>query len=158
MKKYIRNIIILVCIFGILTFITNDAREGYRNKGIRKMINSHCMNKVMKNKCPSVDNTPDSIFEDGDDNNISSDPRYILKTQIVPPVCPKCPDMICNMPESTPPSNNPVEQMPTNQFPQNGTTLRPSLAPQTTSQSRETDAFVKNNSLPRPLIADFSRF
>lgn len=73
--------------------------------------------------------------------------KYILKSQIVPPVCPKCPDVtVCPNADTNNNSSTSYNYMPSfAQFANK--TLQTATAPSTIG-----------NYLPRPMLTDFSQF
>ena len=81
---------------------------------------------------------PASQIPEGDED------LYIKKTEIVPPVCPKCPDVTsCPKPTKCPPCP-PCARCP-----------EPSYECKKVPNYRRTD---DSNMLPRPVLSDFSQF
>lgn len=69
---------------------------------------------------------------------------YILKSQIVPPVCPKCPDVqACEKPKKCQPCP-PCGRCPEPAF--------------TCKKVPNYSAVVENDMIPRPVLNDFSQF
>ena len=68
---------------------------------------------------------------------------YILKSEIVPPVCPKCPDVeVCPKPKKCPPCP-PCARCPEPAF---------------TCKKVPNYSSISNDTLPRPVLNDFSQF
>ena len=94
------------------------------------------------------DESPDS----DDDNTLSNlnqidlDDKYILKSKIVPPVCPKCPDVkLC-------PKCNGEAVQP---CPPCGRCPKPAFK---CAKVPDYSSSSVDNSLPRPMLSDFSQF
>jgi hypothetical protein len=83
---------------------------------------------------------PKSEIPEGDED------LYILKSQIVPPVCPACPPVVAcpNQTEKECPPCRPCGRCPEPSF--------------ECKKVPNYDAGMKNEYLPRPILADFSQF
>ena len=86
-------------------------------------------------------------------NNLGSDDKYILKTQIVPPVCPACPSYKCGVSEPQKLNNSLLDESTNNDL------------LNANNMILNERNFVKNmkpknefNKIPMPLLADFSEF
>ena len=98
----------------------------------------YCTHKKNKDKEPLA--IPQSQIPDGDED------MYILKSEIVPPVCPACPNVtVCpnNGNNNAPPPCPPCARCPEPAF-----------------DCKKVPNYNSNNSdyLPRPVLADFSQF
>ena len=104
--------------------------------------------KELREKVNSLFNSKDK----NDDQHID-DNKYILKTQIVPPVCPACPSYKCGMSEPQKLDNSILDDATNNDL------------LNVNSMILNERNFAKNmkpsnefNKMPLPLLADFSQF
>jgi hypothetical protein len=81
---------------------------------------------------------PRSEIPDGDED------LYILKSQVVPPVCPACPPVVACPTQTECPPCRPCGRCPEPSF--------------ECKKVPNYDAGMKNEYLPRPILADFSQF
>lgn len=108
---------------------------GHIGLGIKEYFEG--MENMTKDKEESARGIPKSQIPDGDED------LYILKSEIVPPVCPKCPDVqACPKPSKCPPCP-PCGRCPEPAF-----------------ECKKVPSFNPDNDsfLPRPVLSDFSQF
>lgn len=80
--------------------------------------------------------------------------KFILKSQIVPPVCPKCPDVtVCPEKEQKCPPCPPCGRCQYQPF--ENKTFKPSSCSYSKYQTQQS---LGSQYLPRPMLTDFSQF
>ena len=156
--KYI--ILFLIIAVGIFIFSKFDSKEGYKNgddndKGDDNNYNVNDTHKYgsyvapggntvlydvdVKTKKDKPLGIPRSQIPYGDED------LYILKSEVIPPVCPACPNVtVCaNNNNKPPPPCPPCARCPEPAF-----------------ECKKVPNYNSNNSesLPRPVLADFSQF
>ena len=93
-KKHLTGILLLLLVVFLFAWIGTHKQMvvPYNSKIIENMDTGdnvpECFKTVQNRKCQ------DDIYTDYDPN--SYDSKYLLKTQVVPPVCPACPSVINN--------------------------------------------------------------
>ena len=106
--------------------------------------------KELKAKVNSLFNSKD---KNTNDNNLGSDDKYILKSQIVPPVCPACPSYKCGMSEPQKLDNSMLDDATNNDLLNSNNMI---LNERNFAKNmRPPNDFGK---MPLPLLADFSEF
>ena len=122
MKLTVSHLFFLLLVVLLLSNLGLSLREGYRNRD-------------------DYDDWDDS--DDWDDRNDRDD--YILKSKIVPPVCPKCPDVnICPKCGGKPQPCPPCGRCPKPAF--------------TCKKVPDYSSPAYDNYNPRPVLTDFSQF
>ena len=113
------------------------------------------MNKCLLNEFKELRKKVNSLFNSNNDNdsNLGNDDKYILKTQIVPPVCPACPSYKCGVSEPQKIDNSMLDDATNNDL------------LNANNMILNERNFAKNmkpknefNTMPMPLLADFSQF
>ena len=97
---HILIVFLVIVIFCSLYKPTLEGMENYRNRNNDNYDNydndnydnNNYDNDNYDNDDYDSDNSDDDIDNISNNNYIDNNDRYILKSKIVPPVCPKCPD------------------------------------------------------------------
>ena len=153
MKRFfqIKNIAILLLLVGVLLmallgekFYDRMIREGMTNSDSDSSSGNGNVNVA-----DYTNNVDNSSLDNEEPLEMEGD-KYMLKSHVVPPVCPKCPDFVLNakelrkkMKESCPPCP-PCARCPEPSF-------DCKKVPNYTSSSVD-------NYLPKPMLTDFSNF
>ena len=122
------SLFIIVLISLALGMLTNNVVEGLANESDSKKVTAMMANPK---------GVPKSQIPEGDED------LYILKSQIVPPVCPACPESDNCPREKPPPPCPPCARCPEPAF-----------------DCKKVPNYKSNNDsyLPKPMLTDFSRF
>ena len=106
--------------------------------------------KELKAKVNSLFNSKD---KNTSNNNLGSDDKYILKTQIVPPVCPACPSYKCGMSEPQKLNNSMLDDATNNDLLNSNNMILNER-----NFARNMKPPNDFGRMPLPLLADFSQF
>jgi hypothetical protein len=107
--------------------------------------------KELKAKVNSLFNSKDK--KTSDTSNTSSDDKYILKTQIVPPVCPACPSYKCGVSEPQKLDNSMLDDETNNDLLNSNNMILNER-----NFARNMKPPNEFGRMPLPLLADFSQF
>jgi hypothetical protein len=111
----------------LLSSVLGNIHEGMTNSS---------KNEKKDNKI--IEGIPRTEIPNGDED------LYILKSQVVPPVCPACPAVVACPKEKTCPPCRPCGRCPEPSF--------------ECKKVPNYSAGMKNEYLPRPILSDFSQF
>ena len=131
MKLKVHHLFFLLLVILLLSNLGLSLKEGYRNRD------------------DDYIDTPDADWDNGSDydrnEDWGDDNDYILKSKIVPPVCPKCPDVnLCPRCGGPPQPCPPCGRCPAPAF--------------TCKKVPDYSSPAYENYNPRPVLTDFSQF
>ena len=144
-KLHLFIIIIGALLLGSLGFTIKEGletmRESYDDKEDNNKYNDRYTNKS-RYMSTSGSDMDDSVDDDDDMGNMNND--YILKSAVVPPVCPKCPQ------RTSCPRQKPCPSCP-----------RPKRCPEPAFDCKKVPNYSSantNSNLPLPMLNSFNQF
>lgn len=130
-KKYERTLLYTV-LFVLIIYILSKYINSYIKEGLEGMNEGDTISGTTNDNGIKLSDIPE-----GDED------LYVLKSSIVPPVCPKCPDIsITGCPQT-----NKCPPCPA-----------PERCPEPSFECKKVPTFASNGRLPVPVLADFSQF
>lgn len=135
--KKLHLFIILILALAFCCFLTGSAYEGMTNKENKKVITGPDGQVIVATNKNTVQGIKRKDIPSGQED------LYILKSQVVPPVCPACPPVTACPRETPCPACPPCGRCPEPAF-----------------ECKKVPNYksANTNYLPRPVIADFSQF
>lgn len=138
------NVFLVIFALLIVVHLLQPYAEGYKNKCSKKR--GSCKKRSHHSSNPHHRNHhKQHRRRNRADNDFFNDSNYMLKTEMVPPVCPKCPDVKIDETfhrKKCPPCP-PCARCPEPSF---------------TCKKVPNYSFSNMNTLPQPMLNDFSQF
>lgn len=135
LNKITLFLIIVISLF--LGMLTHSVVEGMTSKDVKDAKDTKHAKHSKSHSTTKSNGIPKSQIPDGDED------LYILKSQIVPPVCPACPQNTSCPREKPPPPCPPCARCPEPSF-----------------ECKKVPNYKSTNQqyLPKPMLTDFSQF
>lgn len=148
MKLTKLNMFLLIFTLLALSHMFKSQLEGLRNKRVKKQCKKK--KKCNKNKRDLVNNIIAGNMGMGQGMNMmkrgmGNDSKYMLKTEMVPPICPKCPDVTID---------EKFHRKKCRPCPPCARCPEPSFS----CKKVPNYSFASMNTLPQPMLNDFSSF